>query len=31
LVSEDEGRIAADLLQNLKKSLAVAKSSRGGH
>jgi tetratricopeptide (TPR) repeat protein len=31
LVSEDEGRIAAELLQNLKKSLAVAKSSRGGH
>src|SRR5882672_10577260 len=30
LVSEDEGRIAEELLQNLKKSLAAAKSSRFG-
>lgn len=31
LVSEDEARIAEDLLQNLKKSLAVAKNSRVSH
>ena len=31
LVSEEEGRIAEELLQNLKKSLAVARSSRAGH
>jgi Flp pilus assembly protein TadD len=31
LASEAEGRIAEELLQNLKKSLAGAKSSRVGH
>jgi tetratricopeptide (TPR) repeat protein len=30
LVSEDEGRIAEELLQNLKKSLAAARNSRTG-
>ena len=30
LVSEEEGRIAEELLQNLKKSLAVAQNSRFG-
>jgi len=30
LVSEEEGRIAEDLLQNLKKSLASAKNTRFG-
>src|SRR5262249_9721210 len=30
LVPVEEGRVAEDLLQNLRKSLAVAKSSQGG-
>ncbi len=30
LVSEEEGRIAGELLQNLKKSLAATKNSRFG-
>ena len=30
LVSEEEGRLAEELLHNLKKSLAAAKNSRFG-